>query len=148
MRKLDAWVGEWTGSGWAFAGPGQRNEFIITERVQRKIGGAVLLVEGLGKSKTGGGEERVTHDALAVISYDEKGGRYRFRAHDVRGQAIDTDLKLGEGAMEWSLHNEERGVTIRFTIRIDGDQWQERGYSSRDGKTWNPFMEMTLRRTK
>src|SRR5262245_59642387 len=31
MKKLDPWVGEWKGSGWALAGRGQRRDFSIVE---------------------------------------------------------------------------------------------------------------------
>ncbi len=149
IQKLDAWVGEWTGAGWASGREGQRHEFTITETVQRKIGGAILLVEGLGTSKNEAtGEDMVTHDALAVLSYDDKVNCYRWRAHDNRGQSIDTQPKVAEGTMEWTLRNEEAAMSMRFTIKIAGDQWHEIGELSRDGKTWNTFMEMSLRRKK
>ena len=48
MKKLDLWVGEWKGSGWASSGRGQRQEFTIVETVRPKVGGSVLLVEGRG----------------------------------------------------------------------------------------------------
>src|SRR5262245_47454498 len=67
MTKLEPWVGQWQGTGWTVTGPGgQRNEFTITERVQPKAGGLVLLVEGVGKGKDpASGAEVVAHDALA-----------------------------------------------------------------------------------
>jgi hypothetical protein len=149
MKKLAGWVGDWKGTGWAAMGPGQRQEFTINEKVQRKIGGTVLLIEGLGKSrKEGASEDVVVHDALAVVSYDEKAKRYRWRAHDIRGQALDVEPKLIDGGVEWGLKIDEAGVSIRFTIKLDEKRWHEVGEASRDGKTWNQFLEMTLERQK
>src|SRR5438477_10016472 len=85
IKKLDAWVGEWKGSGWAATGRDQRSEFTIVEKVQRKVGGSVLLVEGRGTKKADAGNEVVVHEALAVVSYDGKAKRYRWQAHDLRG---------------------------------------------------------------
>jgi len=149
MGKLAHWVGDWKGHGWATAGPGQRREFTITEKVQRKIGGTVLLFEGRGTDRDGGtGKEVVVHDALAVVSYDEHAQRYRWRAHDIRGQALDVEPKLIEGGVRWDFRNQQAGVEIRFTIRLDEERWHEVGEVSRDGKTWDQFLEMDLQRQK
>ncbi len=147
MKKLDRWVGEWKGSGWAAYGPGQRNEFTIVEKVQRKLGGSVLLVEGRGTKKADGGEV-VVHEALALLSYDDAAKRYRWQAHDLRGQAITVEPKLIDGGIEWGFRSGERGVTVRFTIQIDEKRWHEVGEVSPDGKTWSKFLEMTLQRQK
>src|SRR5437588_9406072 len=95
LKKLDAWVGEWKGSGWAATGRDQRSEFTIVEKVQRKVGGSVLLVEGRGTKKADAGNEVVVHEALAVVSYDGKAKRYRWQAHNLRGQSIEVEPKVG-----------------------------------------------------
>jgi hypothetical protein len=148
MKKLDAWVGDWKGSGWASAGRGQRSEFTIVEKVQRKVGGSVLLVEGRGTKKADGGAEVVVHEALAVASYDDKAKKYRWQAHDLRGQSLDVEPKLLDDGIEWGFRNEEYKVTIRFTIHVDEKRWHEVGESSSDGKTWEKFLEMTLERQR
>ena len=56
------------GSGWASSGAGQRHEISMDEKVQRKVGGTVLLVEGRGTRKTDRGEVVVTHEALALCT--------------------------------------------------------------------------------
>jgi hypothetical protein len=147
MRKLDRWVGEWKGSGWAAYGRGQRNEFTIVETVRRKVGGSVLLVEGRGTKKADGGEV-VVHEALALLSYDDGTKRYRWEAHDLRGQSITVEPKLIDGGLEWGFRSGERGVTVRFTIRFDEKRWHEVGEVSPDGKAWTKFLEMTLQRQK
>src|SRR5437868_9229556 len=69
MKKLDWLVGEWKGAGWIQMGPQGRKEFAITETVQGKLDGLVLLIEGQGKSKEDGS---TVHTALALASYDER----------------------------------------------------------------------------
>jgi hypothetical protein len=149
MKKLQAWVGHWKGTGWAMMGPGQRSEFRINETIQSKVSGSVLLVEGLGKSKGPDGAEAIAHEALGVVSYDGKTKRYRMRTHDLRGQAVDTELKLIEGSAEWGFKVEDRPVSVRFTIKFDDKKWNEVGEVTLDeGKTWMKFMEMTLAKQK
>jgi hypothetical protein len=146
MKKFDLWVGEWKGSGWDSPGGDRRHEFRINEKVQRKLGGTVLLVEGRGTSRTDKGQEVVTHESVTLLYYDDKAGRYHWHAHDLRGGTIDAEPKLVDGGFEWGFRLEERGVTIRFTIRFDEKRWHEVGEMSADGKNWNKFLEMTLER--
>ena len=74
--------------------------------------------------------------------------RYRWEAHDLRGQAITVEPKLIDGGLEWGFRSGERGPTVRFTIKFDEKRWHEVGEVSTDGKTWNKFLEMTLERQK
>ena len=148
MKKLAVWVGDWKGSGWVAAGPDQRFDFTIVEKVEWKVGGSVLLVEGRGTKKAEKGPEVVVHAALAVVSYDDKAKRYRWQAHDLRGQAFDVTPKLLDGGIEWGFRSEDRSVTVRFTIKFDETRWHEVGEASPDGKTWGKFLEMTLERQK
>ena len=75
MKKFDLWVGEWKGSGWDSPGGDRRHEFRINEKVQRKLGGTVLLVEGRGTSRTDKGQEVATHESVTLLYYDDKAGR-------------------------------------------------------------------------
>lgn len=146
MKKLDVWVGEWKGTGWIRMGP-QKNDFTITETIQSKLDGLALHIEGLGKAnEAASGREVTTHNAIGVITYDDKAKRYRFwhfKAGDVPGEA---ELKVIDGGFEWERRT-DRG-TARFTSKVDGDNWQEVGEASNDGKTWVKFMEMRLQRQK
>ena len=63
VKKLDLWVGEWKGTGWASAGRDERYDFTIVEKVQRKVGGSVLLIEGRGTKKSDTGGAVVVHEA-------------------------------------------------------------------------------------
>src|SRR5438552_1038046 len=84
MKKLDNWVGQWKGTGW-FRSADQKREFSISETVQSKLGGLALMVEGVGKAKNSKtGEEIITHNALAIVTYDAKSKSYRF-SHYLNG---------------------------------------------------------------
>ena len=145
---MDPWVGEWKGTGWSSTKGDERREFTIVEKVQRKLGGSVLLIEGRGTRKADNGETVVTHEAFAVVSYDDKAKRYRWRAHDIRGQMLDIEPKLTDSSIEWGFKTEEGGVNIRFTAKLEEKRWHEIGEVSKDGKTWHKFLEMTLEREK
>lgn len=149
MKKLDFWIGEWEGSGWSMRGPGQRAEFTVHESVQSKLGGVVLLVQGLGKGKeTTTGAATIGHDALAVVSFDPKAAAYRFRHYTMQGTSGDADLVLTDKGMQWELVGEGQAFRMRFHIEIQGDTWHEYGEFSRDGQSWMRTMEMTLQRVK
>jgi len=146
MRKLDLWVGDWTGSGWSMSASGKRTEFSLTETVRRTVGGTVLLVEGHGTTTASTGQETVTHDGVALISYDAKSGRYHWSGHDLASGATNTEPVLVDGGLTWSIKADERGTVVRFTIRFDATYWRETGEVTADGKNWNTFMEMKLAR--
>ena len=149
MRKLDFLVGEWEGDGWIEFGPGQRHTFRQKESIQSKVGGHVLLVEGLGKGKLqSAGEESVVHNAFAVVSFDKEAKRFRFLAWRATGDSVDADVTVAEKSLVWGFRDPRAGQ-IRFTIKLDGaGRWFEIGETSRDGQTWRKFFEMTLQKVK
>jgi hypothetical protein len=149
MKKLDFLVGEWKGEGWMELGPGQRRTFRGTEVVQSKLGGLLLTLEGLHRGQAGGKPEEVTvHNAFAVVSYDDKGKRYRFQAHTARGGYEDVEAKVADGQLVWGMKVPQFGE-VRYTIkRDDKGRWFEVGEVSQDGKEWRKFFEMTLEPVK
>ena len=146
MKRVNFLVGQWKGEGWIDFGQGQRR-FTETESVQSKLAGQVLLIEGLGKTVVDGKETGTTvHNAIALVSYDEKAKTFRFQAHQAAGRSVDTEARVTDGALEWGF-TDERAGTIRFIIKLnDAGKWFEIGEGSRDGKTWHKFFEMTLQR--
>jgi hypothetical protein len=147
MKKLDFIVGQWKGEGWIEMRPGQRETFTINESAQRKVEGAVLLLEGLGTRQTTDKTEGApVHKAFAVIDYDVQAKAFRMRSYRVGTGAIDALPQVGDNMLVWGFHD-ARGGEVRFTIKLDEKgQWFEIGEYSGDGKTWRKFMEMTLSR--
>jgi hypothetical protein len=150
IKKLSWVIGQWKGESWAEYRPGQRAYTKMTETVQTKLDGTVLLIEGLGKRKLSDTQEGdVVHNAMAVVSYDEKAKRYRWQAWRIPGGSYtDTELKVEGEVLEWSMQTPQGGVT-RFRIKLDEKgEWYEVGEYSQDNKTWNKFFEMRLQRVK
>ena len=87
MGKLDFLTGSWTGEGWIQMGPQGKEDFTQTEQIQKKLDGTLLMIEGLGKSK--GSEEKVVHNAFAIISYDQQNGSYRFQSYLADGRQVE-----------------------------------------------------------
>jgi hypothetical protein len=129
-------------------GRGERHTFRQTESVQRKVDGAVLLIEGLGKSKDPENAGATIHNAFAVMSYDKNAKAFRWYALRANGDPVDTQAKVSENMLVWGMRNPSGGE-IRFTIKLnEKGRWFEVGEFSRDGKTWQKFFEMTLDRVK
>jgi len=42
MKKLDRWIGDWSGKGWTISREGRRIEFDLSEKVQSKVGADAL----------------------------------------------------------------------------------------------------------
>jgi hypothetical protein len=136
IQTLEFLVGDWKGSGWIMGRDGERHPFDQTEKVQFKLDSTVILVEGLGK--TGG---IVTHNALAVISFDKAEQNFSFRSYLSTGLGGTFTGEVIEDSFYW-YPNEN----MRYIIRINEDgQWFEKGEMNRGGE-WFQFMEMILDR--
>jgi|ERR1044071_1069122 hypothetical protein len=148
MKKLDWLAGEWKGEGWFQRGPGPRSYVLQNEKVTPRIGGKVLLVEGLGKSKlenSAAGD--VVHDALGIISWDAEKKQYRFAARSTSGD-VDTTMDVGENRVVWGFATPQGG-RVRYTMRLTPKgEWNEVGEFSMDGEKWMQFFEMTLVKVK
>jgi hypothetical protein len=147
MKKVEFLVGEWDGEGWVAFGPGPHKTFTIHESVQRRLDGLVVVLEGVGRSPGPGGQERITHQALATVAYDPRARVYRLSAYREGSGFTNAEAKVATNSLIWGF-SDPRAGDIRFTIRLDDQgRWTETGETSRDGgKSWHQFLEMTLHR--
>src|SRR5262249_24886584 len=74
MKKLSFLIGEWSGEASLTRGPGIVVELSQTEVAEFKLDGLVLMVEGIGRTKSDG---RVALQALGLITFDDATGTYR-----------------------------------------------------------------------
>jgi hypothetical protein len=151
LKSLDWMIGPWEGESWVEFAPGQRRTNRSLETIQRKVGGAVLLIEGAHKGKAAGQdgkeEEINTHESLSMLLYDGNAKRYRFIAYTARQGYGEYEAKLIEGGWQWEMVSP--AGKQRFTItHTEKDEWSETGETSQDGKNWRKFFEMTLHRAK
>jgi hypothetical protein len=142
MKKLEWWIGHWKGSGWIQTGPNERHEFTQTEKIESKLDGLVMVVEGEGKSKEDG---VIVHTALALVSYDAHAKKFRWHSFTPDGQ-IATEAKVTDKSLEWTLEIPKQG-RMRYTItKNDQGEWFEIGEMSDESGKWRKFFEMTLRK--
>ena len=100
MKKLEFLVGNWQGEGWMEFAPGERHKASVTEAVQSKLGGRVLILEGLGKAKLPNRAEAVVvHSAFAFLYYDQTAKRYVMRAFLANGNAVDAETNYQDGQL-------------------------------------------------
>jgi hypothetical protein len=149
MKKLSFLVGEWQGESWTEFVPGQRHTSAGTETIQSKLGGLLLVIEGVHRRKGGAKDAgEITHGAYGVISYDEKAKRYRMQAYTNRGSYTEAEVKVGDNKLEWGFRIPQLG-DVRYTISVnEKGQLFEIGEVSADGKQWRHFFEMKLERVK
>lgn len=147
LKKMDFLVGTWKGKGWIMTQNG-RQTFTVTESLERKLNGQIIVVDGLGKSKDEKtGEERIVHQAYGVFSFDSESGKIKFRWYKAEnGEEDETIIQPDGNKLSWGFDVPENGIKVKFTERInEKGNWEEIGETSRDGgKTWFKFFEMEL----
>lgn len=146
MKKLDFLTGKWKGSGWIFVRGGKRRTFGEMENIGWKAGGLVMTIDGKGKARNPSkGKERSVHNAFTVVSYDRAGG-YRWGAFLSTGQSTVAHGHLeSANTFVWEMEIPQMG-TMRYTIKINGNKWDETAARSTNGKKWIPFFGMALTR--
>ena len=147
MKKLDWLVGDWSGEAWIQMGPKKEGGF-QTERVQKKLGGDIIVIDGLGKRKNEDGTAGdVVHEAFGVISWDATKKVYRFDAWTAREGYVAAWMTVGDDRSATWGFDTPSGGKVRYTIKPTANgEWNEIGEFSRDGNTYMKFFEMTLKK--
>jgi hypothetical protein len=142
MKKLAVLVGKWTGEARLLRGPGEWVELLQTEEAQYKLDGLILVIEGVGRTKSGG---RPILQAFGVISYDNESGTYPFRAFN-DGRFLETTTKLlEEGGISWGFALGEIRTSSVLRINERGE-WTEVGEISIGSQPAKKFWELTVQR--
>ena len=144
MEKVAWLAGTWKGEGFMQRGPDERHDFRGTEKVEARLGGLVLVIEGFHRASD---SDDVVHHAFAMLTWDDDAGLYRFRTQLANGRSSDSTGRFEDGAFIWSPPTPP-GMEMRYIIREDehGD-WFEIGEMSRGDQGWRKFFEMRLKRT-
>jgi hypothetical protein len=138
MAALSIIAGEWRGEGWMMTREG-RVAFTQTEVVKPALGGNVLTINGTGRGAGQPADAEPVFQALAIVSYDERSGKYMMRSY-AQGRAGDFEIRPRAEGLAWSLPNVEYDAVV-----MDG-VWTEKGfYKGPDGKM-TQFIEFTVRR--
>src|SRR5258708_39881776 len=148
MEKLDFLIGTWAGQARMLRGPGEPVEMIQTEEAQYKLDGLVLLIEGVGRTKSDG---KPALQALGMITYDDLSETYRFRAFN-DGRFLEAKLKLVDGgkAIAWGfalgeiktssvLGINEKGEWMELGEITIGSRSEERRVGKECRSRWSPY---------
>lgn len=147
MKALEFFIGEWEGDGWMQTEQGQRTTFQAHERAEWDIDEEVLVFHGRGVGvDPETGEEHVGHLALGAIAWDAERQAY-FMWSYARGRGTGyREVEVRDKGLIW--HQTTPEGQVRFTMHLDEQgRWTEKGeFTPDDGKTWYPFLGMTLTR--
>ena len=128
-------------------GQGEPKKSSVDERIEMKLDGTIMVVEGVGKAiDPSTKQEMVVHHAFGVLSYDASGKNYKFKTYLKDGRGADAYFNIiGENKYEWGFDIPSGGKT-RYTITLDPIKktWNEIGEYSRDSASWMKFFEMNL----
>ena len=122
MQRLDFLVGEWSGQASAARGPGVVVDLEQSEVAQFKLDGLVLMIEGVGRTKS---EGKLALQALGLISFDDVSDGYRMRAYNDR-RWLETDVTLLEDGTGLSWGFSLGDISTQSVLRInDKGEWTE-----------------------
>ena len=141
MKKLSFLVGEWAGEASAARAPGVVAELSQTETAQFKLGGLVLMIEGVGRMKSDG---KLALEALGLITFDDETETYRMRAYN-DGRWLETEVKLtGEKSLSWGFTLGQ--FRTQSTLRInEKGEWTEHADITIGARPAQKLMDLVVR---
>ena len=143
MQKLSFLIGKWAGEASVLRGPGEPVELLQTEEASYKLDGLILLIEGVGRSKSNG---QPVLQAFGIISYDDENRIYRMRAFN-DGRYLESDVQLSEEGRELTWGFTLGEIRTSSTLRInDKGEWTELAHITLGSQPARKLLELTVRR--
>jgi hypothetical protein len=143
MQKLSFLIGKWAGEASVPRGPGESVQLLQTEEASYKLEGLILLIEGVGRSKSNG---QPVLQAFGIISYDDEAQTYRMRAFN-DGRYLETDVKLSQEGRELTWGFTLGDIRTNSTLRInDKGEWTELAHITLGSQPPRKLLELTVRR--
>lgn len=139
LAALDILDGEWRGQA-VVHGPGGTETLTQTERVGSLLGGSIKVIEGRGYAADGS----TVFNAVAVISWDEREGRYRFRSW-ANGFSGDYRFERTEDGFRWETPAGPN-ARIEYVATIRDGTWHEIGTWIAEGQPPRQMIDMRLTR--
>jgi hypothetical protein len=142
MKKLGFLVGKWAGEARLLRGPSESVELLQTEEAQYKLDGLIVLIEGVGRTKSGG---EPLLQALGIVSYDDESRTYHLRAFN-DGRFLETEMKLLENTkgMTWGFALGE--IRTKSVLQInERGEWTELAEISIGSQPPKKLLELTVR---
>lgn len=143
MQKLAFLVGKWAGEARLLRGPGEPIVLVQTEEVQFKLGGLILEIEGIGRTKP---DSEPVLQALGIISFDDQAGGYYMRAFN-DGRFLEADVKLLEDgkSLTWGFALGQIRTSSVLRINEKGE-WTELAEITIDAQPARKLLELTVKR--
>ncbi len=139
LASLDILNGEWRGQA-VVHGPGGTETLTQTERVGSLLGGSIKVIEGRGYAADGS----TVFNAMAVLSWDEREGRYRFRSW-ANGFSGDYRFERTEDGFRWETPAGPN-ARIEYVATVRDGTWHEVGTFYMEGQPPRQMIEMRLTR--
>jgi hypothetical protein len=145
LKKLEFIAGKWKGEARQESAPGQWRAITQRETVELKLGGTLLIVEGLGTIRPPESKEDVVvFNAFATISYNAGEKKYTMQSFLMDGRRIEPWIEPVESGFDWGF-DAPGDVKIRYRMRLnEKKQWHEVGDYKLPNQEWHRFFEMTL----
>jgi hypothetical protein len=126
-------------------GPNETVELLQTEEAQYKLDGLIVVIEGVGRTKTGG---QPLLQAFGIVSYDDESKTYRLRAFN-DGRFLETEVKLMEEAkgMTWGFALGEVKTKSVLWINENGE-WTELAEITVGSQPPKKLLELNVRPQK
>lgn len=139
VGALDFLDGEWRGQA-VVHGPGGAETLTQTERVGSLLGGSIKVIEGRGYAADGS----TVFNAMAVLSWDEREGRYRFRSW-ANGFSGDYRFERTEDGFRWETPAGPN-ARIEYVAVVRDGTWHEVGTYIVEGQPPRQMIDMRLTR--
>lgn len=144
LVPLTKLVGIWEGDASAMVGAGQMHAARQREVVELGAGGTVLIIRGTGRLKDE--NNRVIHDAAALIWFDAAANKLKMRAHRMEGISVEPEIELQGDTLVWGFP--VQGGRVRYTTVFSDSDWHEIGHFLREGMAPVLMMEMRLKKVR
>ena len=143
MQKLAFLIGKWSGEACILQGPGQSLDLHQTEEVQYKLDGLLLVIEGVGRSKS---DNELALQAFGLVSFDDETSTYRMRAFN-DGRFLESEVKLLDepNAITWGFALGPYKTKSVLLIN-DRGEWTELAEITIASDPPKKLLELTVRR--
>ena len=145
MKKLGFLVGSWSGEARLLRGPGEWVDLLQSEEAQYKLDGLVLVIEGVGRTKSDG---RSLLQALGIISFDDHSGKYRMRAFN-DGRFLETEVELRDHGQELVWGFALGQIATKSVLKInERGEWTELAEITIGSEPPKKLLQLTVRPAK
>ena len=146
MKDLAGLVGNWEGEGWLQYEGMERTSFSAREVVESRLGGLVLVLEGIATAARDESQV-IFHHGFSILTFAAPSSRFMMLTIRQDGSNTIAEVAQDAGFLEWSFEDPVLG-TVKHTLRLtqSGQMFAVGDHSKDGGATWRRYYEMQLTR--